>query len=125
MAYVDLRKSILRLLASVAAASAVAYALAHYDQALTREVHAQEGPVIHSVEPERPECIVLNSSVPSHRILTIHGENLTPTSGTRLQFQLPGTGNFTIHFGLEVELGERRAHHVGHEPYPAAPVEHP
>ena len=103
MAYVDLRKSILRLLASVAAASAVAYALAHYDQALTREVHAQEGPVIHSVEPERPGCIVLNSSVPSHRILTIHGENLTPTSGTRLQFQLPGTGNFTIHFGLEVD----------------------
>ena len=109
MAYVDLRKSILRLLASVAAASAVAYALAHYDQALTREVHAQEGPVIHSVEPERPECIVLNSSVPSHRILTIHGENLTPTSGTRLQFQLPGTGNFTILFGLEVswESAER------------------
>ena len=105
VSYPKLLRSSSKLLAVVAVVVVATYFLAQEEQPLNRVVSAQEGPVIHSVEPERPDCIVLNSDVPSHRVLAILGEGLAATPGSRLQFQLPGTNNLTILFGLEVDWG--------------------
>ena len=109
MSYVKLGSSLLKLLAAVVVVSDVVYSLTRENPVSTGVMHAQEGPVIHSVEPERPECVVLDSDVPRYRTLTIIGEKLLPTRATRLQFRLPGTNNFTILFGVEVnwESAER------------------
>ncbi len=109
MSYVKLGSSLLKLLAAVVVVSGVVYSLTRENPVSTGVMHAQEGPVIHSVEPERLECVVLDSDVPRYRTLTIIGEKLRPTRATRLQFRLPGTNNFTILFGVEVnwESAER------------------
>ena len=54
---------------------------------LARSVHAQEStPVIHSVDPEPPYCVLRNSEIDAHRILTITAENLQSVEGKRLRF---------------------------------------
>ena len=91
------------MLVAAAVVSAIAPLLYHQYRTGSDAVHALAGPVIHSVEPERPQCIILNSEIRSHRVLTIKGENLTPTPDRRLQFIVSGDpSRFTILFGLEV-----------------------
>lgn len=66
-------------------------------------VLAQESrPVIETVEPQPPHCIILNSEFASERTLVITGENLGATSDTRLEFRRLRYRKGTILFGLEV-----------------------
>ena len=71
---------------------------------LARSVHAQEQPpVIHSVDPEPPHCVLRNSEIEAQRILTITGENLQFVEGRHLQFLLIGVGQDSLLIGAEVD----------------------
>ena len=98
-----LGSALFNLIAAATAVLAVALLVYNGNRSLTGAAYAQEGPVIHSLDPEPPHCVILGSHVPTDGTLTIVGENLTPTSAWRLQFRLAGTSNFTILFGSEVD----------------------
>ena len=73
-------------------------------------VEAQEQrPQIHSVEPQPPFCVILDSEFASERTLTINGENLDRSSDTSLQLRRLGTRERTIPFANELnwESSER------------------
>ena len=59
-------------------------------------------PVIHSVEPEPPQCVLLNSPRIEERTLTITGENFGPGGDNALQFRRMGMRDATVHFDAEV-----------------------
>ena len=64
---------------------------------------------IHSVEPQPPFCIILDSEFASERTLTINGDDLDLSFDARLQFRRAGTREHTIPFanGLNWESSER------------------
>ena len=61
-----------------------------------------ERSIIHSVSPERPKCIPLESPNLSERLLTITGEDFGSFGNSHLQFRILWHG-VSIHFGHEVE----------------------
>ena len=71
----------------------------------SKSVTAQAGgdpPVIHSVDPKIPQCVLLNSPHLHERTLTITGENFGTIEDSTLQFRQGGERFVTIHFGSEV-----------------------
>ena len=66
---------------------------------------ADEGakPVIHSVSPARPYCVLVRSPHLWARTLTITGENFDVEAERHLHFRFLGRGAVSIHFGTEVE----------------------
>ena len=76
---------------------------AHMSEEPHQTVLAQESrPVIETVGPKPPHCIVLDSEFASERTLVITGENLGADSDTRLEFRRVRYRKGTILFGLEV-----------------------
>ena len=75
----------------------------------------EQRPQIHSVEPQPPFCIILDSEFASERTLTIKGENLGLSLGARLQFRRTGTRERTIPFanGLNWESSEQVTLDIG------------
>ena len=67
--------------------------------------HANEGakPVIHSVSPARPYCVLVRSPHRWARTLTLTGENFDVEAEQHLQLRFLGRGALSIHFGLEVQ----------------------
>ena len=66
---------------------------------------ADEGvkPVIHSVSPARPYCVLARSPHLWARTLTITGENFDVDAERHLHFRFLGRGAVSIHFGREVQ----------------------
>ncbi len=60
-------------------------------------------PVIHSVSPELPYCILVRSPHAWARTLTLTGEGFDVDADRHLQLRFVGRGDASIHFGLEVE----------------------
>ena len=102
VAYGRLRGRFLGLFAAFSIVSAVGVLLIHEHRGTSGNLSAQAGVVIHSVDPEPPACVFLNSDVPSDRTLAIAGENLLSARDPRLQFRQAGTRTSTLLFGLEV-----------------------
>ena len=78
-----------------------------WDGGLLHSVLAQDSqPVIHSVEPTPPSCLILNSGAASERTLTITGVDLNTTPNSRLQIRrrLDTLDPYFI-FGPEVNWG--------------------
>ena len=75
-----------------------------------RTAHAQPPrPVIHSLDPEPPYCVLRDSAQTSDRQLTVTGESLLAFSDRRLQFLDVAAGRESIKFDQEVDwLDPRR-----------------
>ena len=81
----------------------------------------QQNPVIHSVEPGEPYCVLRNSPRRWERLLTITGQNFGTEDDSRLNFRVIGQGNPTFYVGPEAEWASsteirvdiaRIAHHL-------------
>ena len=92
------------LLLLVAAAVSVLFLYLPYQhQSGGGVLHAQEAqPVIHSVDPEPPVCILWASPHLSHRTLTITGENFGDFNTHTLRFRRVHTQEISIFIGVEV-----------------------
>ena len=85
--------------------------LASYADSLRgRKASAQTAkPLVLSLDPEPPYCVLRDSTETSDRQLTITGENLLAFSDTRLQFLDVAAGRESIEFDQEVDwLDSRR-----------------
>lgn len=81
----------------------------------------QQAPVIDSVEPGEPYCVLRNSPRRWERLLTITGRNFGTEDDSRLNFRVIGQGNPSFHVGPEAEWASsteirldiaRIAHHL-------------
>ena len=63
----------------------------------------QQNPVIHSVDPGEPYCVLRNSPRRWERLLTITGQNFGTEDDSRLNFRVIGQGNPSFHVGPEAE----------------------
>ena len=94
-----------RWIAAAAICSALAVLMTLSQWPASKSVTAQAGgdpPVIHSVDPIIPQCVLLNSPHLHERTLTIIGENFGSIEDSTLQFRQGGERFVTIHFGSEV-----------------------
>ena len=93
------------LAAAACFAMAILVTLSPWRDSQPDAAHANEGakPVIHSVSPARPYCVLVRSPHRWARTLTLTGENFDVEAERHLQLRFLGRGAVSIHFGLEVQ----------------------
>ena len=91
--------------AAACAALAVFVTLSPWPASQPDAARADKGepPVIHSVSPARPHCVLVKSEKQWARTLTIRGEDFDVDAERHLHLRFLGRGAFSIHFGLEVQ----------------------
>ena len=93
--------------AAACAALAVFVTLSPWPASQPDAARAGEGnpPVIHSVSPARPYCVLVRSPHLWARTLTITGEDFDVEAERHLHFRFLGRGAVSIHFGRQVQWG--------------------
>ena len=91
--------------AAACAALAVFVTLSPWQDSQPDAARAEDGekPVIHSVSPARPYCVLVRSPHLWARTLIITGENFDVEAERHLHFRFLGRGAVSIHFGRQVQ----------------------
>ena len=109
VAHLTTYRSLLPVMLALGTLMSTLLIMLHADVLSRRTAHAQTPrPVIHSVDPEPPYCVLPNSMRVSDRLLTITGDGLLAYSDGRLQFLNVTTGHLTTGFDQEVSWQDSR-----------------